>query len=727
MRGFNFKSIRWQILSIVIFATMAFSFFLGIALLQSSSQSKLLDDIQTVRYPVQAKLQEAVFTLRLIQLQMEQAVVTNEIDVLLATQNLKEEFHTTISSIADNSTDYQDVIRDIDLKFSAYFESSFQLANNLILGTADFDDAFFLGSERVAENYNSITEALEGYKQSELDNLTVAIENASQRAEVNTAVSALVGIAIVTLVISLAYYFGRRIIDRINHIVFILRNIARDEDDMTVRIRDDGKDEMGELAFWFNIFIAKLQKITHHNTQEIKRLAFTDALTRLPNRRLFTQHLDAEIKRCERENTALAVMFLDLDNFKMINDQMGHDAGDQLVRNVGQRLTKTLRGYDVVALDIDGDMSAHPMVARMGGDEFMLIIPGLESLDEVANIAERVRRAVLDPMEIDGKKIEIGVSIGVALYPEDGTNSEQIIVNADLAMYEAKSKGKNNYRFFEPKMQELLTRRMTIEKELQQLIIRDPSNELSFHFQPKFNLRTDQMVGAEALLRWHSQTLGILSPEEFIPIAESSPLIYQLDHWVINTVCRQMSEWRQQNIRMVPTAVNISAKFAGDKNLVDLVEKALHLHNIPPALLELEITETSALTRMSTVADNIKRLKALGVRVAIDDFGAGNASLSLFRICKVDTLKIDRAFVNDLAEDQSAATLKGIFALATQLDVDVVAEGIESNNQVEALKAIGCNLGQGFLLSKSMTASAFKNYLMDIQAKEASTDEDKLK
>lgn len=709
----NTVSIRWQIVSIVMFSAISFSIFIGFSLSESRKQSVLLEEIQRFRYPIHAQLQEAFYQLELVQIRLEEAVLTSELETLEDTKRLADDFRGLISIVSEKGEKYAVMSEDIDQKFNVYYENSEQFAKDVIQAQVVFDEAFFLRSVSISESLEDVRMTLDDYKDSELFELTEAIEMVSQNARRNTYLAAIIGFAAIVITQGFALIFGRRVMSRVNHIIMVLKNIANDESDLSVRMSDNGRDEVSEMTYWFNTFMTRLERLNNRNTDEIKRLAYTDTLTKLPNRRLFNDRLAQYLQDADQTQFgSLAVMFLDLDNFKIVNDQMGHDAGDQLVKNIATRLTSILRQSDLIAL-----MRAHSdqtsMVARMGGDEFMIILPGLSDTESIKQIAERIRSGVLKPMTIDDKSVGIGVSIGVSVYPQDAQTAEELISKADMAMYQAKESGRNSYCFFNSTMQVKLNRNVQIAQELKELIFKGGQTEISFCYQPKYDTRHQNLVGAEALFRWHSPVLGQVRPDEAITIAESSQLIFQLDDWVLNAVCWQINAWKQQDLPLVPIAINISAKSASHPDLVGLVTDCLTRHSLRPSDIEIEITETAALANMKQVAENINQLMAQGIRVAIDDFGAGNASLTLFRYCQLDTVKIDQLFVSGIEQTQNLTMLKGIVSLGYSLGVTLVAEGVEEQHQIEALSDIGCHVLQGYAISRPLNVNQFEKYVLE--------------
>jgi len=708
-RAFSPASIRWKILAIALIAAIAFAAYLGFNQIQFNSQAALLEDIRNTRYPLQAKLQEGLFALRLLQAEMQDAVLTGEIESLEEASLLRDQFFASIMAVRRLDPSKTPIVEEVEAAFLAYYDASFGLARDLIEGNRDFASSARRG-EQNAVLYSEVTRKLELFKAHELKTFTDAVNRVTEQANSIIRIGFRVGLVTVLLLFTLALVTSRWIIARINHIVKTLRTIAREDGDMSVRIPVEGNDEMAELSYWFNRFIARLERITTESTREIRRLAYTDSLTNLPNRRLFNRHLQAEISRCGRLSKSLAVMFLDLDNFKLVNDQLGHEAGDALVCEVARRLEQIVRGSDLVALDLEGGLAAgEDLVARMGGDEFMLVISDLNGTSGAAAIAERVRKTILRPIDLHGTGIEIGVSIGIAVYPDNGATADELIVKADLAMYEAKNRDKNNYCFYNTELEEAARLDAEIETALRQAL---HNGELELYFQPKYDIGTGTIVGAEALLRWQHPEFGWISPARFVPLAEHSDLIYELDQWVIQESCRQIRLWREAGTPVTPIAINISAKLAAHGSLVGIVRAAVKANSLPPYSVELEITETSALKNIESVAENIRQVRESSVTVALDDFGAGHSSLSLLKFCQIDSLKIDRGFISELNQEGTRTTIiSGVIAMAQVLELSVVAEGVEEEAQLRELKKMGCNQVQGYLFAHPMPVDRFQEFM----------------
>ncbi|QYJ78589.1 EAL domain-containing protein [Shewanella acanthi] len=445
-------------------------------------------------------------------------------------------------------------------------------------------------------------------------------------------------------------------------------------------------DIKGETSHFVAVFtdITERKKVE----EELRFLASFDILTGLPNRTLFQDRLTHAISQAHRSQDIVALLFLDLDRFKHINDSMGHHIGDLLLKEVAERLQTAVREGDTVA--------------RLGGDEFTIILEGVAKTQAATLISEKVLDAFQTPFILDNKSFIISTSIGISLYPNDAEDVDSLIKFADAAMYHAKALGRNNFQFYTNELNEVATRHVLLESGLKQAISR---NELSLVYQPKFSLRDGSLTGLEALLRWHHNELGPISPVEFIPLAEETGIIDRIGHWVINQACEQMANWREVGIENISIAVNLSAKQL-KTNIISTIEAALKHSGLSANHLELELTESMIMENPQETASILSQLKALGLSIAIDDFGTGYSSLSYLKRFPIDTLKIDREFVRDIINDpDDAAITSAIIALAHSLDLNVIAEGVESQEQLNFLGLQGCDQVQGFLLSKPLDAN----------------------
>lgn len=422
-------------------------------------------------------------------------------------------------------------------------------------------------------------------------------------------------------------------------------------------------------------------------TNELIELALHDNLTRLPNRILLGDRLAQAMHRAERSNGEFGVLFMDLDGFKAINDMHGHHAGDLLLKEVAKRLLKVSREEDTVA--------------RLGGDEFVLLMEP-DSPENSALLAQRLIETIAQPFQISGIPLHISASVGIAIYPQDGKTEHELMVNADAAMYHAKQQGRNGYRFFEHAMNADVQLQMQLQQDLRQAI---DNNELVLHYQPKFKAPNGPMIGLEALIRWQSPEHGFMTPDRFLPQAESSGLIVPIGNWVINEACRQMKVWSDQGHSDCSVAVNLSAVQLQHISLVEVVDTALEKHELTPTQLVLEITESTAMHDAETSLKVLNKLSALGVSISIDDFGTGYSSLLYLKQLPANELKIDRGFITELAQgNDDEAIVQAIIALGKTLGMRIVAEGVETSEQQSLLTQLGCDTLQGYLLGKPVPA-----------------------
>ena len=442
--------------------------------------------------------------------------------------------------------------------------------------------------------------------------------------------------------------------------------------------------------------------VTHATQAEMQviQLARFDSLTGLPNRSMFMDRLDSALASAQGSGGQFAVLFIDLDRFKHINDTLGHEAGDELLKVISRRLTGLLRGGD--------------MVARLGGDEFVVLIESCVDPAALSKVASRLLTELCEPLPLSGRTAQISGSVGVALYPQDGQDAATLLKNADTAMYLAKSRGKNNFQFFTAELAERATRFFALEGDLRQAIDR---GELALHYQPKFNTSTGALCGMEALLRWQHPQRGMVSPDEFIPLAEESGLIVPIGRWVMDTACRQLRAWRDDGLDPPRCAINLSARqFAGDRMVNDLHD-ALAIAALESDAIELELTESTLMADPEHAQATLRQLRALGVRVAIDDFGTGYASLSYLKRFPVQSLKLDRTFVSGLPTNpDDIAITRAVIAVAHSLDMQVVAEGVETPAQLALLRAMGCEQVQGLLLGQPQAPDALAPLLRRMAA-----------
>jgi len=462
-----------------------------------------------------------------------------------------------------------------------------------------------------------------------------------------------------------------------------------------------------------NSVLAIVRDITERKKSEARifNLAYFDELTALPNRQLFGQSLERTIEAAKRDSQKFAVLFVDLDRFKRINDTLGHSVGDELLKEVARRLENCTRSTDSVSrFDPAGDGGIQ--LARLGGDEFVIKLYGIESEDTVSAIAARIISVLSPPFTCEGHQFVVTPSIGIAMYPQDGINAEELLMNADSAMYRAKFAGRNNYKFYSETMRTKSLHRLDLENEIRKALDND---QFELHYQPKADTNSWSLVGAEALLRWHHPERGAIGPADFIPIAEETGLIVPIGQWVLREACNQVKLWSDYPFGNIPVSVNISSHQFQSDSLIDDVLGAALSAGIDPESLELEITESVLLQDAENTLVALNRLKRAGIALSVDDFGTGYSSLSYLKRFPIDTLKIDRSFVKDLHVDQDdAAICAAILAMAQQLGLNVVAEGVETKEQLEFLRHHGCDQIQGFLCSKPLSSDQFIILLREI-------------
>lgn len=433
--------------------------------------------------------------------------------------------------------------------------------------------------------------------------------------------------------------------------------------------------------------------------EELHRMAYFDSLTGLPNRRLFSEQLNLLMRLAKRSDSSIALLFLDLDNFKRINDSLGHSAGDLLLREVGIRLSDCMRDSDVLAHYVDSE--SHIDVSRLGGDEFTVILNQIQSTESAGVVAQRLLEALSVPLIIDGNELVISPSIGIAIYPKDADNLEDLLKAADTAMYHTKDSGKNSYRYFSADMSASDMERLHLETDLRRAIARD---ELILHYQPQVDVETGSVVGLEALIRWQHPERGLVPPLSFIPLAEELGLIIGIGQWVLEESCRQMKALQATGVVVPKMAVNVSA-LAFSPTFVDHVSGVLERTGFDPGLLVLELTEGVMMDSSSATIESLRELKDLGVLLAMDDFGTGFSSLSYLSHFPLDTLKIDRSFVVDFDKNErNRGLVIAIISMARSLNLELVAEGVETEEQLAFLHDNGVSVIQGYLFSKPIVA-----------------------
>lgn len=477
--------------------------------------------------------------------------------------------------------------------------------------------------------------------------------------------------------------------------------------DFSLRAEVNPSADIGVLAVGFNSMLDRIEKRESELKNEIGRrqvvesrlekLAHFDHVTNLPNRNFFNDRLIFALEQAAEFHQRLIVMFIDLDNFKAVNDTLGHDAGDQLLKKVSERLADCLRLGD--------------SVSRIGGDEFAIILENVHGIDSGQRVAEKCLNKLSSSMQIGGHELHISASIGIAMYPDHASELSMLLKYSDTAMYFAKSAGKNTYKIFTPSMHGVTQRRFDMESDLRKAL---EQNQFVLHYQPKLDLVSHKVIGFEALIRWQHPTLGMVSPLEFIALAEDTGLIVPIGRWILQTACAQLKEWVAQGMTDLTMAVNLSGRQLHEDMFVRDVTSIVTKSGVTPGAIELELTESMLMDASAVTLDKLDTLRALGIALSIDDFGTGYSSMAYLKRFPVTTLKIDRSFVKDLETDpQDVAITKAIIVMAETLGLRVVAEGIETDMQEMILIANGCKCGQGFLYSRPIPADQMASYVKE--------------
>jgi len=504
-----------------------------------------------------------------------------------------------------------------------------------------------------------------------------------------------IAIAFICLIFAslLLYKLSKKITRPLLKLTELMSNVIKNND-YTVRIDKHSKDEIGILSEGFNKMLAYIQindeRLEHELSERYKteehldKLAYYDVTTNLPNRHFFHKQLDQAVKRSISNNQKMVLLFLDLDNFKIVNDTAGHKAGDLLLKQESSRLSSVLRSNDYIC--------------RIGGDEFAIIIENVNDIDAISTVTKKCIESLSSPFELDGKIFFIGVSIGISTCPDDTKTSNDLLINADMAMYEAKIKGKNNYQYFNREMNKKHSHKFQVESDLRDAISK---NQLELYYQPQIASNDEKIVGFEALMRWTHPEKGNIPPDVFIPIAEKTGLILPIGKWLIDTACKHANQFIESGINDFTIAINISGIQVRDKSFVKNITDSLNHTGLDPKHLEIELTESTLMDDSELVIEKVNELKKLGIKIAIDDFGTGFSSMSYLKSFPVSKLKIDKGFITGLPDsNEDIAIVRAIIAMSHGLNINVIAEGVERQDQVRILKDYNCDMFQGFYYAK---------------------------
>ena len=431
--------------------------------------------------------------------------------------------------------------------------------------------------------------------------------------------------------------------------------------------------------------------------RKVKLLAYRDTLTGLPNRLLFADRLEQAVVRSERTRTSMALMLIDIDDFKLVNDSFGHDAGDKLIKAVGDLISKSLRRADTIA--------------RLGGDEFAVIIEGIDGPDDAISIADNLTTILEHNVRLDDQETYTSASIGIAVYPGDGKDARTLLKNSDTAMYRAKESGRHCFQFYKPEMSVSAMERLDLENSLKTAFEND---EFLIHYQPVIDIHKNEVVGVEALLRWHHPEKGMIQPNDFVSVVEDCGLIVALGEWMINSVCKQVKLWHDAGLEKQNVSINLSPRQFKEQDLVTLFTQALAENGIEGSSLSVEVTERTLIDNIGEVEKTLKRLREMGVRILLDDFGTGYASLAYLKEFPVDVVKIDHAFIAGIPDNQDdSAIVDAIAGLTRGLKLALHAEGVENERQLNVLKGLGCQFAQGYYWSKPLPGNEYEQFYMN--------------
>ena len=526
-------------------------------------------------------------------------------------------------------------------------------------------------------------------------------EFTDKRNNLGQSVTLIAGVAILLTIAFLFAVLKSLLIKPIQKLSSAAREMGRGQ--LLVPINVNTRDEIGDLA---NTFKEMGENLNHYHEQ-VRYVAYHDSLTGLPNRLMFKDYLKRATAEARRNNQELSILFLDLDNFKRINDTLGHIAGDKLLEAFAVRLQSCLRETDVISHTPLDDSES--VMARLAGDEFTIMLPRTTGPANAQKVSRRVLELMSEPFVINKQELYISTSIGIALFPDDGDNADDLMKNADIAMYHAKKEGRNNYQYFSKRLNEESMFKLKIESKLRHAV---ENNELEMYYQPQVALATGEIAGAECLLRWKDEELGMVSPDVFIPIAEEYGLIIPITEWLIHDICTRAQAWSKEFTAHTTMAINISAVHFCGHDLEGLIHNTLKQTGFDPKRLEIELTETSVLQDPELAIRTLGRIQSMGLQTSLDDFGTGYSSLNYLMQLPLDKLKIDRSFIVNMDKgEKGIAIVSAIIAMAHSLSLEVIAEGVEDESHIQLLRKMQCDIVQGYYIARPMPAAEFEQLL----------------
>ncbi|MDP2561701.1 bifunctional diguanylate cyclase/phosphodiesterase [Psychrobium sp. 1_MG-2023] len=571
----------------------------------------------------------------------------------------------------------------------------------------DFAKHIYIGNENIGGII--LTYSLEHIR-TDIEQLdTLIFQLVANQLQDNLFNIATIAVFLVFLSSFLAWRLTSRFVEPIVKLSEYAAHIGSGDYDFEMKV-SASRDEISELGRSFNTMRDNLKQ----SSSKINHLANHDTLTKLPNRRLFVKNLDLAIKNYQRNKIKFSLLFIDIDNFKNVNDSMGHDVGDEVLIQVTSRLKHSIRSADsLLVMGAEQTQSfENSTVSRLGGDEFTIILMGVSEPAIIAHIAQRIITNMAEPCKVRNKLAYIGASIGISIFPDDDETSSGLMKNADIAMYHAKEHGKNQYQFFSTEINNAAMKLLTIENDLRTAL---EEEQFCLHYQPKLDVKTRKIVCVEALLRWKHPVKGDISPSEFIPIAEQSGQILAIGDWVLDRACQQLSSWQSTEAKGLPVAINISAVQLAQDRLDEAIIKALDKYDLPYHLLQIEMTETAVIESKQDACGILTRLSEMGIKVWMDDFGQGYSSLGYLSTLPFYGLKIDYSFIRSIhTEEKNRKLCQAIISMAHNLNLLVVAEGIEEQEQHNIIEGMDCDFAQGFFYEKPIPAEKlFNQFFVD--------------
>ena len=707
-----FPSLKWRILSIAALSIFSLVAYLGVLFVETGKSAALLSDIQNKSYPVQEHMMVATHALDVINRELKIAAITGDEDTIRSTLPLAETYRYELERIVELDTANREPIRQLLERFEEYYASATVLATQILEADSDLQQ---LRSDGRLTNamYSDLTRSATRFLNELRDDLKNSIASTTTFASWMVNFLLWTGLCAVGLVCYSATRTASLISSRIEDMVSVLKKIAQNENDLSARIILTGKDEITELGYWFNSFISKLEIINTNATNEILNTANTDYLSGLPNRRYLLNSIDSLIASDTEQELTFTLFFLDLDEFKPINDELGHDAGDQLLTLVAQRLRSACSDIIIRHKPLANHKNAQQLThsfeysataARLGGDEFVVLVTNLSGAKDIRMIANNLISEIAKPYVVEAGSCVIGTSIGIAQYPADGATTRELIEHADIALYKAKADGKNQFSFYAAQGSE---QAVQIESISPSLLDIHSQLDVDLSFQANFSLsgRSD-LISVDAALSGIRAELETQVTDKYLTLADQAAPTSAIDSLLIDKACAQFFRWQEFNVEILPITVVISAESLLKRPFVSALELTLEKYAIEPDHLCLELAESTNLVKNKALNKAIDSVRDMGLLVGISDLSIGCTSAELAIVNQIDRLSFNSSLISAIHADQKKqAIVTSICALATQLDIETLATGVENRHDFEFLKSTGCRLAQGSYLEKPLTES----------------------